>query len=142
MSVGRLTAADQQEVLALLAANGLPPLDPGAETLLLGEFDGQGLAGAVGLEARGRSGLLRSLAVRGDRRGAGLGGALVSAVESAAAEQGVTDLYLLTTTAERFFAGRGYAPVSREAAPAEIRATSEFAEVCPASSAFMHKCLT
>jgi amino-acid N-acetyltransferase len=45
----------------------------------------------------------------------------------------------MAATAEAFFANRGYVRASRTAAPAAIRATSEFAGLCPDSSAFMAK---
>ena len=52
-------------------------------------------------------------------------------------------VYLLTTTAESFFAQRGYqhAPQGFRAPPA-IRTTREFAGICPASSAFMTRTLS
>ncbi len=56
-----------------------------------------------------------------------------------ARSQGVRDVYLLTTTAEDFFARRGYVRIGREKAPRTIRSTREFADLCPASSAFMVK---
>src|SRR5512134_2135147 len=139
MSIGPLGAQALEEVRALLDASGLPTSDLTAEVQLLGERDAQGLVGVVGLESRGDVGLLRSLAVRGDRRGTGLGSQLVSALEARAAAGGIRDLYLLTTTATAFFARRGYQEVTREAAPAGIRQTTEFASTCPASSAFMKK---
>jgi amino-acid N-acetyltransferase len=52
---------------------------------------------------------------------------------------GVETLLLLTTTAERFFARRGYAVGPRDAAPLEIRQTPEFAGLCPSSSVCMRK---
>lgn len=95
--------------------------------------------GLVGLELCAPWALLRSLVVRPARRSEGLGARLVAHAEGQARAHGVTDLYLLTTTAEPFFARLGYAPIGREAAPAAIRATREFSSLCPASSAFMHK---
>jgi len=96
-------------------------------------------AGLVGLELFGDVGLLRSLVVAPGARRAGAGSELVTHAEEHARRQGVRALYLLTTTAEGFFAKRGYARAAREAAPAAIRATREFAGLCPASSAFMCK---
>jgi amino-acid N-acetyltransferase len=52
---------------------------------------------------------------------------------------GVEVVYLLTTTAESFFAHRGYRRIERSQAPESIRSTREFSEICPASSAFMSK---
>jgi amino-acid N-acetyltransferase len=50
-------------------------------------------------------------------------------------------IYLLTTTAEEFFARRGYRRTERSSAPVAIRNTREFAGICPVSSAFMNKLL-
>jgi amino-acid N-acetyltransferase len=93
--------------------------------------------GLVGLEFFGDVALLRSLVVAADRRGAGEGAALLKHAEDHARSEGVRTLYLLTTTAESFFAKHGYRCATRESAPAAIRATREFAGICPASSAFM-----
>jgi amino-acid N-acetyltransferase len=95
--------------------------------------------GMVGLEVYGTVALLRSLVVSSDTRSEGLGSALVAHVEAHASSHGVQSLYLLTTTAEAFFARRGYHRIDRAVAPAAIRATQEFAALCPASSAFMFK---
>ena len=95
--------------------------------------------GLVGCEIYGNDGLLRSLAVTHDNRGSGTGSALVEHVEAYARKQGVRVMYLLTTTAEEFFARRGYSPVDRNQVPDSIRSTSEYCDICPASSAIMVK---
>ena len=93
----------------------------------------------VGCEIHGSDGLLRSLVVTPDNRGAGTGSALVEHVEAYARKQGVRVMYLLTTTAEEFFARRGYSAVDRDQVPDSIRSTSEYSDICPASSAIMVK---
>lgn len=93
----------------------------------------------VGLELHGADALLRSLVVSPDRRAQGLGRMLVEHVEAHAREHGVVTLYLLTTTAERFFLSNGYVSTPRESAPPSIRSSAEFASLCPASSAFLSK---
>jgi amino-acid N-acetyltransferase len=95
--------------------------------------------GIVGIELCGSGALLRSLAVDPKSRGLGLGRALVTKAESHARAHGALAIFLLTTTAEDFFRSLGYASADRANAPAEIRATREFASLCPASSAFMVK---
>ena len=95
--------------------------------------------GLVGLEVYGRNALLRSLAVSPSFRGTGLGTALTDHAERYAHSQGVTSIFLLTTTAEVFFARRGYVSADRAIAPNDIRATRELAQLCPASSAFLVK---
>ena len=98
--------------------------------------------GLVGLEVFGEVALLRSLVVAPARRGLGDARQLVDYAERQARARGVNAIYLLTTTAEPFFMRRGYTRADREAAPAAIRATREFAGICPASSAFMTKALS
>ena len=98
--------------------------------------------GLVGLEIFGDVALLRSLVVTPQRRGAGEGASLLRYAEAEARSRGVRVLYLLTTTAERFFAKHGYQRAARETAPPAIRRTPEFAGICPASSAFMTRALT
>jgi amino-acid N-acetyltransferase len=95
--------------------------------------------GLVGLEMFGDVALLRSLVVAPAGRNTGSGSALVKHAEEHARGRGVRSIYLLTTTAEAFFSRRGYAAASRDAAPAAIKTTREFAGICPASSAFMSK---
>lgn len=97
------------------------------------------LLGIVGVEVLGESGLLRSLVVRDDSRASGFGSTLVTHAEGYARSRGVRDLYLLTTTAQAFFAARGYHAVSRDRAPHTIKATREFAAICPASAVLMTK---
>jgi amino-acid N-acetyltransferase len=97
--------------------------------------------GLVGLEVLGDVALLRSLVVTPADRNAGEGSELVRHAEDQARRRGVRGLYLLTMTAEKFFAKRGYGRVLREAAPTAIKATKEFAGICPSSSAFMSKLL-
>ena len=95
--------------------------------------------GLVGLELHGCDALLRSLVVDPNSRTKGIGSQLVEHAETYARARGVASLYLLTTTAERFFAHRGYARVERRNAPESISTTREFSSICPASSAFMLK---
>jgi amino-acid N-acetyltransferase len=95
--------------------------------------------GLVGLELFGDVALLRSLTVSPETRSSGMGSALVRYAENHALSQGVRTLFLLTTTAEGFFARLGYSNTARDAAPPSIRSTREFAGICPASSAFMSK---
>jgi len=95
--------------------------------------------GVVGLELHRPYALLRSLAVSSQARGRGCGKALVAAAEEHARGKAVESIYLLTETAETFFRRLGYRTVERSTAPASIRQTREFSELCPDSAAFMVK---
>jgi amino-acid N-acetyltransferase len=128
-------------VVALLEAEGLPASDLTESHLEHFFFAGSdGAPGAiVGLELFGPYALLRSLVVKSTARMQGVGSALVLHAEGYAASQQVRALYLLTTTAESYFAHRGYRRIDRAQAPPAIQSTREFASLCPASSAFMFK---
>lgn len=137
-----LAPGDEGAVIALLADSGLPTRDLPAEKLhnFLVARTGDGrIIGAVGCEVYGLSGLIRSLVVHASYRGLGLGGLLVDAMETNAREQGITDLYLLTTTAADFFPRLGYSAADRGAVPPSISATTEFTGICPVSSTCLHK---
>ena len=137
------TAADEPAIKRLLEACELPTEDIGAQLLqhFLVLREGTDLIGVVGLENAGKFALLRSLAVPRSARDKGIGDRMVVAAEAMARDCGVTALYLLTTTADRFFERLGYRRLPREEAPAVIRATSQFATLCPSTSVLMTKAL-
>jgi N-acetylglutamate synthase-like GNAT family acetyltransferase len=87
------------------------------------------VSGAVGLEPYGAIALLRSLVVRPDGRGRGFGRLLTDTAEGLAARLGVTSMYLLTTSADAFFATRGYQRIEHSGAPQAIRTTAQFSVV-------------
>jgi amino-acid N-acetyltransferase len=115
----------ESHVKRLLAESKLPSSDRSSKHLE--HFWGYGPVeapkGVVGLEINGDVALLRSLAVAVDSRGHGYGKALVAQAERYAHAEGVSKVYLLTTTAEEFFNRLGYRKASRESAPAPIRQT-------------------
>ena len=132
---------DPGAVIRLLEASGLPTadLEPGHFEGFLGCGDSARPSGAIGLEAHDGHGLLRSLVVAPDLRGGGCGKALVAGIEARARELGLADLYLLTETAQPFFAALGYEVVERGSVPEPIRATREFSSLCPDSATVMCK---
>ncbi len=137
-AVGPAAPADLPAVRALAGAAALPVDDLGApHQVFLVAREAGAVVGCVGLELYGDAALLRSLAVEPARRGTGLGAALHEAAVREARARGVARLWLLTTTAERFFARRGFARVDRASVPAAVAASPEFAALCPASAACM-----
>jgi len=74
-----------------------------------------------------------------ERRGMGLGGAIVSELERVAREAKIARLILLTQTAAKFFAQRGYQVMERSAAPADVQGSEEFRSLCPSSAVCMTK---
>lgn len=108
---------------------------------LVAEDEDSNVGGMVGLEKAGDSGLLRSLVVDPTARNLGLGSLLVAAIEDRARQAGISRLYLLTNTAERYFPTLGYRPIERSDAPLGIQQTEEFRDLCPDSAVCMVKML-
>lgn len=132
------TADDLAAVEDLLTRSKLP-LDGAKESLssfVVTERDGK-IVGVAGLERRGDYALLRSAAVDPEWRGRGLGRTLVERVISDAESAGLRALYLLTTTAEKFFPAFGFEETTRDAVPAELQGTTEFTSACPSSATVM-----
>lgn len=133
------TDATIDAVRSLLHANELPVDDIDTSAgFVLARSDGD-VVGCGGLEVYDTVGLLRSVAVAGDHRGQGYGRTITHHLEQTARQRGVSTLYLLTTTAAPFFASLGYASIDRSAVPDAIRATREFAELCPDTATCMTK---
>lgn len=142
-SVRPARETDLSAVTTLLFDSGLP-LDGVAEALadfVVAESDQQ-LVGVAGLEVCCDNALLRSVAVRPEWRSHGVGRALVTRIVSDAEARGLRALYLLTTTAERYFPGFGFRQITREEVPDDVRETAEFREACPASATVMRRTLT
>jgi amino-acid N-acetyltransferase len=133
---------DLQRIQSLLAACELPTADIKSHLaqFVIAERDGE-LGAVGGLELYGRVGLLRSIAVTPSQRRTGLATRLCRELMARATEQGVRELYLLTDTAEGFFARLSFTRVDRDAAPAAIQTTREFRELCAESSILMRRLL-
>jgi amino-acid N-acetyltransferase len=107
---------------------------------IVAEQDGK-LVGSVAVERCGDFGLLRSAAVSESLRGQKLGATLVERALENAKEDGIDDVYLLTTTAEEYFPRFGFTRIARDEAPAELRAHEQFTSLCPDSAVVMRKTL-
>jgi amino-acid N-acetyltransferase len=134
------TSRDLPAVKELLALCGLPneDVDQHLRYFILARAEG-GLAGVVGLELAGSSGLFRSLAVRPEQRAKGLAATLCRQMIIRARSSSITRLYLLTETEEGFFRKYGFAPVARAKVPREIQTTNEFSKLCSDSATVMVK---
>lgn len=142
MTIEAAAAGDLAAVRDLLARNGLP-LDgvDATLTMVVARRDGH-VVGAAALELYEDGALLRSVVVDSGHRGARLGHRLTEAAIDLARANGVNAVFLLTTTAERFFPRFGFEQTTRDAVPAAVSTSVEFRSACPQSAVVMKKSLT
>lgn len=135
------TAEDIGRIKRALRAAELPVagVDEHFPSFWMLEGDDGSLLGTVGAEISGKSALLRSLSVRRDVRGQGLGKRLVAHEERVLRSMGVYDVYIVTTTADVLFGRIGYMRITREDVPPEVFKSSQFQGACPLTAVVMHK---
>ncbi len=101
-----------------------------------------GLVGCVAIERAGDAALLRMLAVTPERRGEGLGYALVEAAENKARSEGVRRLYLVTDGAQGYFGEKlGFEPIDRKDVDAALQHTVEYQMARSKTATWMRKVL-
>lgn len=134
------TARDLDGIRALLERLHLPlaGVDQHLETALVAREDGQ-IIGTAALEMYADGALLRSVDVDPEWQGRQLGHQLTDAALRLATSHGASAVFLLTTTAERFFPRFGFEAIARDDVPASVRASVEFQSACPASATVMRK---
>ncbi len=137
-----LDKSDWAAALELLKISRLPTSDlEAAPVRLYGIFHAEKLTAVSGLEIYGTEAILRSVAIQPAYRSSGLGAALLAATEAKARELQLTDLYLLTITAEKFFRKNNYLTFERSDCSERIRQSDEFSNICPSIAVCLHKYL-
>jgi amino-acid N-acetyltransferase len=143
MEVMKLRKAEEDDAFFienLLRENDLPYEDIGSKMdCMFIAYVNERIVGIGGIEVYDRHALLRSLVIEKEFRGKGYGKNLCLKLVDQARELGVSELYLLTTTANTFFEKLGFSVINRNDAPEVIRKTDEFSSLCPSSAICMRK---
>ena len=84
-----------------------------------------------GLEYHRPYGLIRSIAVDPEQQLRGYAKHICEALKKQALADNLVELYLLTETAEKFFAKQNYLLIDRADVPSSIKSTSQFSTLCP-----------
>lgn len=127
--IRKALAPDLRGIEELLSSAQLPTgdIERHLSTFFVADHDGA-IVGVGGLEHCGEGvGLLRSFVVAPAFRGRGIAARIFERVFAGARESDIAVLYLLTSTAQDYFAKRGFAPMARDQAPEPIRRTSQYA---------------
>ena len=140
VSIEPATAADGPAILLLLSRNGLPIdglLDHLATAVVA--RDAGHVVGCAALEIYSEGALLRSVAVDAGAQGLGIGSAVTAAALDLASSLGARAVYLLTTTAERFFPKFAFEQIARQDVPDSVKRSVEFRAACPSTAIVMRR---
>lgn len=134
--------ADKEAVIALLEQGQLltEDLPIGLPDFFIAKEEGRPV-GVAGLERFGPVALLRSVAVDPQYQGKQIAAQLVGRLLQTTQASGLQDVYLITTTADRYFKRYGFQIVSRQDVPAAIQQTQQFSDLCPSSAIVMKRAL-
>lgn len=143
MIIEAATARDLPDVHELLTRHRLPldGVDDHVQTMLVARENSQ-IVGSAALEVYADGALLRSVAVDARQQGRHVGHQLTEAALQLARAHGARAVFLLTTTAEKFFPRFGFEQIAREDVPPSVQASVEFTSACPTSAIVMRKRLT
>ncbi|MBC7827459.1 MAG: GNAT family N-acetyltransferase [Chitinophagaceae bacterium] len=132
------TANDYEAVVKLLQSENLPAEDipTGLCHFFVIEHNGN-IVSVAGIEVYGQEGLLRSMVVDKHYRNQSLATTLLNKILGHAIDQGIARIYLITTTAEKYFAAKGFSVVHRTEVPSSISSSQEFSKLCPSTAIVM-----
>jgi amino-acid N-acetyltransferase len=140
--IQQATEKDLDAIKKLLDDNNLPTTDIHQDNiqLFIGLIDDK-IMSVIGLEKYKNVGLLRSLAVTDLFKNQQVGSRLIRHIVDLCASEHIDKIYLLTTTAEKYFVKFGFTKIERMEAPDILKQTREFKDICPVSAVLMYKSL-
>ena len=140
LKIQQATERDLDAIKKLLEDNNLPTTDIHQDNIqfFIGLMDDK-IMSVIGLEKYNNVGLLRSLAVTDLFKNLQVGSRLIRQIFELCASEHIDKLYLLTTTAEKYFVKFGFLKIDRIEAPDILKQTREFKDICPLSAVLMYK---
>jgi phosphinothricin acetyltransferase len=134
---------DLPAILDLIRSVNLPPngIEDSLEYFWVAR-EGEQTVGTIGLEVYANLALLRSVAVSPKRQCTGLGRVLTDMALSYLTTRQFQTVYLLTTTAESFFARYGFLSIPRSEVPTSVQDSVEFQSACPDTATCMAQTFT
>jgi amino-acid N-acetyltransferase len=140
--IQQATEKDLDAIKKLLDDNNLPTTDIHQDNIqfFIGLIDDK-IMSVIGLEKYNDTGLLRSLAVTDLFKNQQVGSRLIRHIVDLCAPEHIDKIYLLTTTADKYFVKFGFTKIERMEAPDILKQTREFKDICPVSAVLMYKSL-
>ena len=143
VTIRNASSRDLASVESLLALLKLPTsgVADWIDRFWLAESDGR-VVGIAGVEVYPDGALLRSVAVDPGWRNQRIARQLTERAIDAARAAGNESIFLLTTTAERYFPDLGFETIHRESVPPGVQESVEFRGACPDSAVVMRRRLS
>lgn len=138
-TIGLAGEEDFRQIHDLLSKNGLPTAGVNSKSGRYYIAHNQKIMGVIGAEQYGTAVLLRSLAVASQFQKRGVARQLLHYAWQTLQGTRVTDVYLLTNTAQSYLTQYGFTKIERDAIPAAVLTTSALGNACPASSLCMYR---
>ena len=137
-TVRQSNPGDLDRIKKILESASLPTLGVAdhIQHFLVAENAGT-IVGAIGLEVYEDTALLRSAVVAPDQQNNGIGSLLYDRNLEQARHLGIHRLILLTNTAEKYFARRGFKKIDQKSVTGAVTRSVEFAGACPSHAACM-----
>jgi amino-acid N-acetyltransferase len=133
---------DFQDILQLLDMNKLPTFGVQQHLrhfLVWEDMAESRIEGCIGFEVYGKDALLRSLSVHPQYQGKGVGSHLLNSIITQAKKKNIKRLFLLTTTADKFFETHHFIRINRDDASDSVKESMEFQSLCPSTAICMTK---
>jgi amino-acid N-acetyltransferase len=136
--IRKATGDDLIAIRQLLESHHLmsDDVDQHLQHFLVAEVDGV-IAGTIGMEFYETTALLRSAAVAPEYQRQGLGDKLLASINGYAKEHGIDEIVLLTTTAEDYFARKGFAAIARDELRGRVLTSTQLNGACPSTAVSM-----
>lgn len=128
----RISQSDLENLKTVLLNEGLPVKTIGIAPISFFAIvdENKQAIGWGGIEVYGNAGVMRSVVIKNELRGSGIGKKLVKFLIKEAMLLGLKNLWLLTLDAETFFAELGFKHSIRSEAPKIIQDCEEFTWSC------------
>ena len=137
----KTTKKDFLETKELLVETGLflEDVEKYFDYFLILKDQNSKIVACAGLEIYDKVGLLRSVSVKPQHQGKGLGKMITEEMINYAKGNGIQNLYLLTDTAQIFFSKFSFKEIERKNADTNIKNTYEFKYACKDTAILMMK---
>ena len=137
-NIQQFTGADFTPIIQLLKENNLPwsDIELGKQFFFIAKRENQ-IVGCIGIEVYESLGMLRSFSITESYKNNSLGKMLYNKLIEYCLDNELQKLYILTTTADKYFEKLGWKMIRRDVVPLIIQNSNEFSSICPSSAACM-----